>query len=176
MNIDQVEALAELVGEPELIPFLDRCEKHTLAEVNSLLHSLVAGLGHPDLTYRARLRAHLINDIWDQVYRFNREAYMRWLILDRIERQVRFKGLHDLDQELWILANLWDTSGEDLDVVCEALEDCDWAYLREGYLSPTPSPEAVMQTAGRAIYYVSNGDMAGTVSTHEAIEYFGWEI
>ena len=178
MSIGQIKVLAELVGEPELIPLLDGRGKYTLAEVESLLHGLVAGPGHPDPTYRAWLRASLMKDIWDQVYGFDQMAYMRWLILDRIERRVRIKGLHDLNQELWILANLWDKSGsgEDLDVECESIEDWDWLYLEETYLRPTPSPEAVMHTAGRAIYYVSNGDMAGTVSAHEAAKYFGWEI
>lgn len=178
MSIDSIKALARLVGEPEIIPFLDGCGKSTLAEVESLLHSLVAGLGHPDQTYRAWLRTSLLKDIWDRVYGFDQVAYMRWLILDRIEHQVRIRDLHDLNQELWILANLWDMSGsgEDLDVECESLEDWDWAYLKDTCLYPTPSPEAVMHTAGRAIYYVSNGNMSSTVSTHEAIEYFGWEI
>ena len=178
MSIDRIKVLAELVGEPEIIPFLDGCGKYALVEVEFLLHSLVAGLGHPDPPYRARLRVSLMKDVWDQVYGFDQVAYMRWLILDRIERRVRFRGLHDLEQELWILANLWDMSGsgEDLDVECESLEDWDWEYLEETYLSPVPSPEAVMHTAGRAIYYVSNGDMTGTVSAHEAVDYFGWEI
>lgn len=178
MSIGQIKVLAELVGEPEIIPLLDGCGKYALAEVESLLHSLVAGLGHPDPTYRAWLRVSLMKDIWDQVYGFDQVAYMRWLILDRIEYRVRIRGLHDLSQELWILANLWDMSGsgEDLDVECESLEDWDWAYLEETYLHPVPSPEAVMHTAGRAIYYVSNGDMTGTVSAHEAVDYFGWEI
>ena len=103
---------------------------------------------------------------------------MRWLILDNIEHWVRTKSLHDINQELWVLANLWDMSdsGEDLDSECDSLEDWDWSYLKENYLDPVPSPEAVMHTAGRAIYYASNGDMTGTVSTHEAVDYFGWEI
>lgn len=178
MSINSIKVLAESVGEPEIIPLLDGCGKHILAEVGDLLHSLTAGLGHPDPTYRAWLRVSLMKDIWDRLYGFDQVAYMRWLILDRIERRVRHKGLHDLGQELWILANLWDISGsgEDLDVECECLEDWDWPYLEETYLSPVPSPEAVMHTAGCAIYYVANGDMSGAVSTHEAVEYFGWEI
>ena len=178
MNIGQVKVLAELVGEPEITLLLDGCGKYALAEVESLLHSLVAGLGHPDPTYRAYLRTSLMKDIWDQVYEFDQVAYMKWLILDIIERGVRAKGLRSLNRELRVLANLWDMSesGEDLDVECESLEDWDWAYLEETYLSPVPSPEAVTHTAGRAIYYISNGDMSGTVSAHEAAEYFGWEI
>lgn len=178
MSIGQIKVLAELVGEPEIIPLLDGCGKYALVEVESLLHGLVAVMGHPDPTYRARARAGFLNDIWDQLYGYDQVAYMRWLILDRIERRVRSRGLHDLNRELRILANLWDMSGseEDLDVECESLEDWDWAYLEETYLSPVPSPEAVMHTAGRAIYYVSNGDMTGTVSAREAAEYFGWEI
>lgn len=178
MSIDSIKVLAEMVGEPEIIPFLDGCGKHALAEVESLLHSLVAGLGHPDPTYRAWLRVSLMKDVWDQVYGFDQVSYMRWLILDRIERRVRSRVLHELNQELWILANLWDMSGsgDDLDVECECLEDWDWLYLNETYLSPVPSPDAVANTAGRAIYYAANGDMSGMVSTHEAVEYFGWEI
>lgn len=178
MSIGQIKVLAELVGEPEIIPFLDGCGKYALADVEGLLHSLVATMGHPSPTYRARVRAGLLNDIWDQLYGFDQVGYMRWLILDRIERRVRTRGLHDLDQELWILANLWDKSGsgEDMDVECECLEDWDWLYLEENYLRPTPSPEAVMHTAGRALYYVANGDMTGTVSADEAADYFGWGI
>lgn len=178
MSIGTIKILAGQVGEPEIIPFLDGCGKYTLIEVEDLLHSLVAALGHPDSAYRARARAGLLNDIWDQVYGFDQVAYMRWLILDRIERRVRTRGLHDLNQELWILANLWDVSGsgKDLDVECESLEDWDLVYLEETYLHPTPSPEGVMHTAGRAIYYVSNGDMTGTVPVREVLEYFGWEI
>ena len=178
MSINSIKVLAGLVGEPELIPLLGGCGKFTLMEVEDLLHSLVAALGHPDPAYRARARIGLLNDIWDQVYGFDQVAYMRWLILGRIERRARTRGLHDINQELWILANLWDVSGSgnDLDVECESIEDWDWVYLEETYLSPVPSPEAVMHTAGRAIYYVSNGDMTGTVSAQEAADYFGWEI
>lgn len=178
MSIDSIKILAELVDEPEIIPFLDGCEKHNLADVEDLLHGLVAAMGHPSPAYRARARVGFLNDIWDLVYGFDQVAYMRWLILDRIEHRARTRGLHDLSRELWILANLWDKSGsgEDLDVECECLEDWDWLYLEENYLHPTPSPEAVMHTAGRAIYYVSNGDMTGAVSAHEAVGYFGWEI
>ena len=178
MSIGSIKVLAELVGEPEIIPLLDGCGERTRQEVESLLHSLVAGLGHPCQTYRAWLRVSLMKDVWDQLYGFDQVSYMRWLILDRIERRVRARGLHDLSQELWVLANLWDMSesGEDLDVECECLEDWDWPYLEETYLSPAPSPDAVANTAGRAIYYATNGDMSGMVSTHEAVEYFGWEI
>lgn len=178
MSVNSIKVLAELVGEPEIIPLLDGCGKYALADVESLLHSLVAGMGHPDPTYRAWLRTSLMNDVWSQLYGFDQVAYMRWLILDRIERQVRIKSLHDLNQELWILANLWDMSGSggDLDAECESIEDWDWAYLEETCLHTIPSPEAVMHTAGRAIYYVCNGDMSGAVSTYEAVKYFGWEI
>ena len=176
MSVDSIKVLAELVGETEFIPLLDGCGKHALVEVESLLHSLVAGLGHPDPTYRAWLRIKLMNNIWERLYGFDQVAYMRWLILDRIEYRVRTRGLHDLSQELRVLANLWDTSGEDLDVKCECLEDWDWLYLKKTYLSLVPSPEAIVNTAGRAIYYATNGSMSGTVSAPEAIEYFGWEI
>lgn len=178
MSINSIKILAEQIGEPEVIPFLDSCGKYTLVEVEELFHNLVATLGHPDPAYRARARVGLLNDIWDRLYEFDQVAYMRWLILDRIEYRVRTEGLHGLNQELWVLANLWDMSmsGEDLDEECDSLEDWDWAYLEETYLSPVPSPDAVMHTAGRAIYYASNGDMTGTVSTHEAVDYFGWEI
>lgn len=178
MSIDSVKALANQLGEPEIIPLLDGCKKHTLAEVESLLHSLIAGLSHPCQTYRAWLRINLMNRVWDQLHEFDSEDYMKWLILSRIEYRVRTADLHNLNQELWILANLWDMSesGEDLDVECESLEDWDWLYLKDTYLSPVPSPDAVANTAGRAIYYATNGDMSGTVSTHEAVEYFEWEI
>lgn len=178
MNIDSIKDLAELIGEPNVIPLLDGCGKYTLAEVEELLHGLVAIQGHPSPVFRARFRTGLLNDIWERVYGFEPANYLRWLILDRIEHQVRTKGLHDFNLELRILANLWDVSdsGSDLSVECESLEDWDQRYLEATYLSPTPSPEAVMHTAGRAIYYAANGDMSGTVSTHEAVEYFGWEI
>lgn len=178
MSINQTKALAELVGEPEIIRFLDGCGKYAQMEVESLLHSLVAAMGVPEPAYRAWMRVRLMNDVWDRVYGFDQAAYMMWLILDRIERQVRAKSLHDLNMELMVLANLWDMamSGENLDAECEALENWDWQYLVETYLYPVPSPEAVMHTAGRAIYYASNGDMSGTVPAHEALEYFGWEI
>ena len=175
MSIDAIKVLADLVGEPETIPLLDGCGKRALAEVEDLLHSLVAGMGHP---CQAWLRASLMSDVWDQLYEFDPTAYTRFLILGRIERQVRVRGLHDLGQELRVLANLWDMSesGEDLDVECECLEDWDWPYLEETYLSPVPSPDAVANTAGRAIYYVANGSMSGMISTHESVEYFEWEI
>lgn len=178
MSIDSVKALAKLVGEPDIIPLLDGCGKHTVAEVEGLLHSLVAGLGHPCRTFRARISANLMNYVWDKLYVFDQSDYMRWLILNRIECQVRTRDPHDLNQELWILANLWDMSesGEPLDMECECLEDWDWAYLEDTYTHFVPSPDAVANTAGRAIYYVTNGDMSGMVSTHEAIEYFEWEI
>lgn len=178
MNVNSIKALAELVGEPEVIPLLDGCGKYTLIEVENLFHSLVAALGHPSPAYRARLRSGLLNDIWDRVYGFNQEDYLKWLILERIEHQVRVKGLHDLGQELWVLANLWDTAGakEDLDEECDAVEDWDHRFLTATCLGHRPSPEAVENTAGRAIYRASNGDLSGTVSAREAARYFGWEI
>lgn len=178
MSVDSIKALAKRVGEPEIIPFLGGCGKYTLIEVEDLLHSLVAALGHPSPEYRARLRAGLLNDIWDRVYGFDQADYLKWLILERIEHQVRVLDPHDLTQELWVLANLWDRSGfgEDLDMECESLEDWDWRFLKEICLHPVPSPGAVENTAGRAIYYVLNGDMSGMVSAREAAEYFEWEI
>lgn len=178
MSINSIKALAELVGEPEIIPFLGGCRKHDLAEVEDLLHSLVVGLGHPSPAYRARVRAGLLNSIWDRVYEFNQADYLKGLILDRIEYRTRVTGLYDNNRELWILANLWDMSesGKDLDAECDALEDWDLPYLEEHYLGPVPSPDAVANTAGRAIYYVANNSMSGMVSTHEAVKYFGWEI
>mgnify|MGYP001684946886 FL=1 len=178
MSVNSIKALAEQVGVPEIIPHLDQCGESILMEVDDLLHSLVAVQGHPSPAYRAHVRAGLLDDIWDRVYGFDQADYLRWLILDRIEQLVRAKGPHDLNLELWTLANLWDTadSKEDLDEECEAVEGCDLVPLEETYLQFVPSPDAVMHTAGRAIYYAANGDMSGTVSTHEAVEYFGWEI
>lgn len=178
MNINSIKVLAEHANASEIIPFLEGHGKYILAEVADLLHSLVAIQGHPSPTYRARIRVGLLNDIWDMVYGFEQADYLRWLILSRIERQVRPKGLHDLNQELWVLASLWDASysKEDLDEECEAVEDWDYLFLNKNYLSSVPSADAVMHTAGRAMYYVATGDMSGTVPVHEVLEYFGWEI
>lgn len=178
MSADSIKALFKQVGEPEIIPFLEGRGKYTLMEVEDLLYSLISALAHPSSAYRARLRAGIMNDIWDLVYGFDQGAYMKWLILERIEHRVRARCLQDLNQELRVLANLWDRSGsgKDLDMECESLEDWDWRFLKEICLHPVPSPEAVQNTAGRAIYYASNGDMSGTVSAREAAEYFGWEI
>lgn len=178
MSIDSIKVLAKQVGVPEIIPHLDQCGESVLMEVDDLLHSLVAVQGHPSPAYRAHVRAGLLDDIWDQVYGFDQADYLKWLILSRIEQLVRVRGLHDLNLKLWALANLWDAadSEEDLDKECEAVEGCDWVRLEETYLQFVPSPDAVMHTAGRAIYYVANGDMSGTVSAYEAVEYFGWEI
>lgn len=178
MGINSIKVLAELVGASELIPFFEGCGKYTLTEVEDLLHSLVAIQGHPSPTYRARIRVGLLNDIWDRVHGFEPANYLRWLILDRIEHQARFKGLHDLNQELWVLASLWDASysKEDLDEECEAVENWDYLFLNENYLSAVPSADAVVHTAGCAMYYVANGSMSGTVPVNEVLEYFSWEI
>lgn len=178
MGINSIKVLAELVDAPELIPFLEGCGKYTLMEVEDLLHNLVVTQGHPSPTYRARMRVGLLNDIWDRVYGFELADSLRWLILSRIERQARSKGLHDLNQELWVLASLWDASysKEDLDEEYEAVEDWDYLFLNENYLSSVPSASAVVHTAGRAMYYVANGNMSGAVPVNEVLEYFGWEI
>ena len=178
MGMNSIKALAEHAGAPEIIPFLEGQGKYTLVEVEDLLHHLVAIQGHPSETYRARIRVGLLDDIWDRVYGFESANYLRWLILGRIEYRARSKGLHDLNQELWVLASLWDASyfKEDLDEECEAVEDWDYLFLNENYLSSVPSTDAVMHTAGRAMYYVANGDMLGTVPVNEVLEYFGWEI
>lgn len=178
MDINSIRALAERVDASEIIPYLDGCGKYTLAEVEDLLHSLVAIQGHPSPTYRARIRVGLLEDIWDRVYGFEQANYLRWLILSRIERRARSKSPHDLSQELWVLAALWDVSysKEDLDEECEVVEDWDYLFLNENYLSSVPSADAVAHTAGRAMYYAANGDMSGTVPVHEVLEYFGWEI
>lgn len=178
MGVGSIKVLAEYAGAPEIIPFLEGRGKHTLAEVEDLLHSLIAIQGHPSQAYRARIRAGLLNDIWDRIYGVEPANYLRWLILSRIECRARSRGLHDLAQELWVLAVLWDVScsEEDLDEACEAVEDWDHSVLNENYLSSTPSADAVMHTAGRAMYYVANGDMLGAVPVHEVLEYFGWEI
>lgn len=176
MNIDTIKDLAESVGEPGIIPFLGECGRHTLMEVEDLLHGLIAIQGHPSSAYRARVRASILSDLWDRVYVPDQIDYLRHLILSRIECRLRIRGLHDLEPELRMLANLWDKcdSAEDLDRECEALEDWDYPYLGGHYLGPVPSPDAVANTAGRAIYYVANGDMSGMVSAREAAEYFGW--
>lgn len=178
MGIDSIKALAERADASEIIPFLEGCGKYTLAEVESQLHSLVAIQGHPSPAYRARIRIGLLNDIWDQVYGFEQASYLRQLILDRIEYRVRRKGLHGLNQELWVLASLWDVSysEEDLDEIQEAVEDWDYLFLNEIYLNSVPSADAVVHTAGRAMYYATNGDMSGIVPVHEVLDYFGWEI
>lgn len=178
MSVNSIKALAEQVGVPEIIPHLDQCGESILMEVDDLLRSLVAIQGHPSPAYRAHVRAGLLDDIWDRIFGFDQADYLRWLILNRIEQRVRVRGLHDLNLELWVLANLWDTadSKENLDEECEAMEGYDQVCLEETYLQFVPSPDAVMHTAGRAIYYVANGNMSGTVPTHEAVEYFGWEI
>lgn len=178
MNTNSIEAIAERVDASEIIPFLEGHGKYILAEVEDLLHSLVAIQGHPSPTYRARIRAGLLNDIWSLVYGFEQADYLRWLILSRIECRVRSKSLHDLNQELWVLAALWDVSysKEDLDEEYEAVEDWDYLFLNENYLSSVPSADAVTHTAGRAMYYVANGDMSGTVPVHEVLEYFDWRI
>ena len=176
MNINAIRDLAESADEPEIIPSLGECVSHTLMEVEDLLHGLIAIQGHPSLEYRSRVRASLLSDLWDQVYVPDQADYLRHLILSRIECRARTRGLHDLNRELRVLASLWDRSNSagDLDRECEALEDWDYLYLEEHYLSPTPSLDAVAATAGRAIYYVANGNMSGMVSAHEAAEYFGW--
>lgn len=178
MSVDSIKALAELVGEPEIIPFLDGCGECILEEVEYLLHSLVAAQGHPSPAYRERLRVGLLDDIWSRVYGFYPGSYMKWLILERIEHWVRTRGLQDIGRELRVLANLWDVSESksSLDKECDAIEYWYQPFLDETYLHPAPSPEAAMNTAGRAIYYALNGDMSGTVSVREAAEYFGWEI
>lgn len=178
MSINSMKALAELAGVPEVIPHLGQCRESTLTEVEDLLHSLVAIQGHPSPAYRIHARASLLEDIWDLIYGFDPADYLKGLILNRIEQRVRVMGLHDLNLELWALANLWDISDskENLDEECGAIECCDRVRLEEDYFQFVPSPDAVMHTAGRAIYYVANGDMSGTVSAHEAVEYFGWEI
>ena len=178
MDVGSIKALAEYADAPEIIPFLGGQGKYTLAEVEDLLHSLIAIQGHPSYTYRTRIRAGLLNDLWGRVYGFKPADYLRWLILSRIEYRARFKGLHDLNQELWVLASLWDASysKEDLDEECKAVENWDYLFLNENYLSSVPSADAVAHTAGRAMYYVANGDMLGTVPVNEVLEYFGWEI
>jgi hypothetical protein len=174
MSVDSIMALAKQVGESEIIPFFRGCGEYTLIEVEDLLHSLVAALGHPSPAYRERLRIGLLNDIWNQVYGFNQADYLKWLVLERIEHRVRVRGIDDLNQELRVLANLWDAAGlkEDLDEECEAVEDWDNQFLMETYSSQQPSTDAVENTVGRAIYYISHGDMSGTVSAREAVEYF----
>ena len=178
MSAESTKALAKLVGEPEIVPFLDGQGKYTLMEVEECLHGLVALQGHPSTACRSRVRAALMNDIWARIYVHESANRLRWLVLRRIEFRARVRGLHDLRQELWILANLWDAgnSREDLDAECEAVEDWDYQFLGETYLSPTPSPDAVADTAGRAIYYVANGNMSGTAPASETAKYFGWEI
>ena len=178
MSVNSMRALAELVDLPEVIPYFDQCGERTLMEIEDLLHSLVAIQGHPSPAYRAHVRAGLLDDIWDRIYGVNQADYLRWLILKRIEQRVRVRGLHDLNLELWTLANLWDAadSEDGLDEACRDVEGYDQVLPEDAYLQCVPSPDAVMHTAGRAIYYVTNGDMSGTVPTHEAVEYFGWEL
>ena len=176
MSVGSAKALAELVDAPEIIPFLDRCGERTMLEVEDLLHGLVAIQGHPSPAHRARVRTSLLGGIWDRLYVFDRRAHMKYLILRRVEYLGRIKDLRN--QELWVLANLWDVSrsSPDLGVDCEAIEGWDWVYLKRTYHHRTPSPDGVTHTAGRALYYTLNGDMSGMVSTHETAVYFGWEI
>lgn len=178
MDINSIGELAERADASAIIPFLGGCGKYTLAEVEDLLHGLIAIQGHPSTVYRERIRVGLLEDIWERVYGFAQANYLRWLILSRIERRARSKSLHELNQELWVLAALWDVSyaQEDLDEECEVVEDWDYLFLYERYLRSVPSADAVAHTAGRAMYYVANGDMSGMAPVHKVLEYFGWEI
>ena len=178
MSVDSAKALAKLVDAPEFIPFLEGCGKYTLLEVEDLLHILIAAQGHPSPTCRARLRVGLLNDIWNRVYGFNQSDCLRWAILDRIEHLMRSRDLQDLGEEFWVLANLWDAaeSEEELYEEREAVDDWDYLFLCETYLKPTPSLNSLVNTAGRAIHYVTTGKMSDAVSIQDVVDYFGWDI
>lgn len=175
----RIEVLAEIVGEPEITRYLDGCSRGTLNHVERCLHSVVAADAHPSAAYQSRIRAGLMDDIWSLIWECGYHDYMNGLILDRIVFATQKYDRHDpeLRKELRILANLWDkaTLPGDLSEECEMVEDWDSLYLESHYLTPNPSPEAIMNVAGRAVHYIRTGSMVGTVSAQEATDYFGWE-
>lgn len=175
----RIEVLAEIVGEPEITRYLDGCSRGTLNHVERCLHSVVAADAHPSAAYQSRIRAGLMDDIWSSIWECGYHDYMTGLILDRIVFATQKYDRHDpeLLKELRILANLWDKSSlpGDLCEECEMVEDWDSLYLESHYLTPNPSPEAIMNVAGRAVHYIRTGSMVGTVSAQEATDYFGWE-
>lgn len=174
-----IEVLADIVGEPEIVEYLGGCNQGTLNHVERCLYSVVAADAHPSAAYRSRVRAGLMDDIWNSIWEYDPGNYMKGLILDRIVFAVRGYDSDSpkLREELWILSNLWDrsNSAKDLDEECEAVDDWDCSYLEEQYLPPVPSNWALMEVAGRAVHYIRTGSMVGTVSAQEAIEYFGWD-
>lgn len=174
-----IEILSEIVGEPEITEYLEGCSQRTLNHVERCLHSVVAADAHPSAAYRSRIRAGLMDDIWSSIWECDYHDYMKGLILDRIVFATQRYGSHnpELRKELWILANLWDRSNilEDLYEECEVVEGWDFPYLESHYLTPEPSPEAIMNVAGRAVHYIRTGSMVGTVPAREAANFFGWE-
>ena len=174
-----IEILANLVGEPEIIEYLECCSQRTLNHVERCLHSIVAADAHPSAAYQSRIRAGLMDDIWSSIWECDYHDYMKGLILDRIVFAIQRYGRHDqeLRKELRILSNLWDKSSlpGDLCEECEVVEDWDYLYLESRYLTPEPSLEAIMNVVGRAVHYIRTGSMVGTVSAREAANFFGWE-
>lgn len=175
----RIEVLAEIVGEPEITRYLDGCSRGTLNYIERCLHSVVAADAHPSAAYKSRIRAGLMDGIWSSIWECGYHDYMTGLILYRIVFATQRYDRHDpeLLKELRILANLWDKSSlpGDLCKECEMVEDWDSLYLESHYLTPSPSPEAIMNVAGRAVHYIRTGSMVGTVSAQEATDYFGWE-
>lgn len=173
----ELERLATLADAPEILKYLESCSEGTLNHVKRCLQSVVAVAGHPSAAYRSRIRVGLMSEVWGCIWAYDSGSYLKELILNRIVFSAcRYTpNTESTQRALFILANLWDksNSGEDVDEDCEAVEDWNYIYLYEHYSHIWPSLEALENTAGRALYFLRAGSMAGTVSAQEAIDYFG---
>lgn len=175
--MSEIEALAVAAGVPEILGYLTSCSRGTLNHVERCLQSIVAVAAHPSSAYRSRVRSSLLNEIWESLWEYDSCDYLKGLILERVAFSARRYERDDeaTREEIQVLANLWDksTSGEDVDEECECLEDWDYHYLKEHYLTQSPSLRALEETAGRALYYRRHGSMLYAVGAHEVIRYFG---
>lgn len=175
--MNELETLAKSAGVPEILGYLTSCSQGTLNHVERCLQGIAAAAAHPSAAYRSRVRSSLLNEVWESLWEYDSCDHLKGLILGRIALSSHWYKRDDRDTrvELRILANLWDRSesGEGVDEECEVLEDWDYLYLKEHYLTKVPSEKALEETAGRAIYYMRTGSMCGTIPVQEAIDYCG---
>ena len=160
-----VEELACAAGVPEITEYIEGCAQSTLKRIKTNLMCIISISVHPSAAYRSRTCASLMNYIWDTIWEYDSNGYLKGLILNRIVFLADMCWSHKdtVRKELRVLPNLWDASctKPDVEEECKAVEDWDYLYLEENYTLPDPSIVSLERVAGHALNYIRTGCMTG---------------
>lgn len=175
-----IKEMARAAGIPEISSYLDGLSEPTIKSVEQFLHDIVAMSAHPSKGYGIFAVSKIIDSIASEIYPYSSADYIKMLVLYRISYYSRTVGdLTTVGDELRVLSVVWGLTEDagkldKYDFLDEVVEDWDWQYLKDEFLSIEPGDESIENVAGRALHYKDTGRMDGTVSAHEVRKVFGW--